>query len=126
MCIRDRAELPSGEQVDLSGLLRHQGRRPLGEDGDAGHQLERCAGGKVAKEDERLVELGVDVVWTGPALVDGGISPKYMVVGNDVAIAHLIDPLSIGADTANVRDDLSLGKNYSDVHGARRPIMRLR
>jgi hypothetical protein len=44
------------------------------------------------------------------------VSAKYVVVGQDVAEAQFLDPLSIGTDRAAVGADLCLRKHDADVH----------
>src|SRR3989442_13844550 len=51
------AQAPAGENVHRSRLLGHEGRLPLGQDDDAGHELEAPrAGAEVTEQNEDLVE----------------------------------------------------------------------
>src|SRR5205085_8453377 len=79
-----QAETTAAEKVDLGRLLGDQGGLALGEDDDAGHQLDRGDRGQIAEEHQRLVKGGADVVGTGPAPVDGGVGAEDVVVGEQV------------------------------------------
>jgi hypothetical protein len=119
-----QAERATGQQVDLGGLLGHQHGRSLGEDGDAGDQFERRAGGEVAEQHERLVERGVDVVGTAPVWVHGRIRSHHVVVGHHVPVAEFLHALAIGTDAADVGTDLRLGEYHADIHDTTTPIIQ--
>ena len=62
------------------------------------------------------MELGVDVVGTVPADMDGRIGPDHMVVGQQMAVAQLLDALAVRAYGRLVGTELGLGEHYTDLH----------
>jgi hypothetical protein len=106
-----------GQQVDLDRLLGHEHGLALGQDDDAGHQLERDQRGQVAEQHERLVERGVRVVGPVPAGVDGGVGAHHVVVGQHVRVAQLGDGLAVRPHGRHVATQLGLREHGSDPHG---------
>jgi hypothetical protein len=114
-----------GQQVDLSSLLGHQRGLTLGQDDDAGHQLEPGESGQMAEEHEGLTKRAVDVVGTGPARVEGAVGAEHVVVGQDVGVAQLLDALHVGPDRTAVDGQLGLREHHSDAHALFLPASRL-
>ena len=112
------AELAIGQQVDLGCLLGDQDGLALRKDDDAGHQLERGDGGNVAEEHERLVKGRANVVGSGPALVNRGVRAYDMVVGEQMGVAKLLNPLRVVAHRADIAAQLGLRKDDTDLHQA--------
>jgi hypothetical protein len=112
-----QAQAAAGEQVDLGGLLGDQGGLALGQDDDAGDQLQPGQGGQVAEQHHGLVERGGDVVGAGVAGVPGRVGAEDVLVGEQVSEAEVLDALGVGADGARVGADLGLGEDDTDLHG---------
>ncbi len=62
------------------------------------------------------MERRVDVVGTGPRLVDSRIGAQHVVIGQDMREAKLLDPLCVRADSAAVGADLGLRKYDANFH----------
>jgi DNA-binding transcriptional MerR regulator/effector-binding domain-containing protein len=105
-----------GEEVDLGGLLRHEGRLALREDDDAGDQLEGGDPGQVAEHHEGLVERGEAVVGPVPGLVHARIGPEDMVVGQQVGEAEGLDALPVGPHRPHIATELRLREDHTDLH----------
>ena len=53
---------------------------------------------------------------TVPTLVHRGVGADDVVVGKDVRVAELLDPLRVRAHGADVGADLGLGEHDTDLH----------
>ncbi len=62
------------------------------------------------------MEGRVDVIRTGPRLVDRRIGAQHVVVGQDVGEAKLLDALPERADSAAIWSDLGLRKYDANIH----------
>src|SRR5215472_18957501 len=62
------------------------------------------------------MERRVDVVRSGPRLVDGRVSAEHVVIGEDVGEAKLLHALSVSADGAAVGPDLGLREYHAYIH----------
>ena len=109
-------ESTPGQEIDFGGLLRHQHRRALRQDRDPGDQLERRASGQESEHDERLVELGIDVVGTGPVPVDRRIGAHHVVVGQEVLVPEVLHALPVGTNGTDGWSDFGLRQDDADPH----------
>src|SRR5437879_1162259 len=113
------AQAPAGENVHRSSLLGHEGRLPLGQDDDAGDELEASrAGPKVTEENEDFVEgTLVGVRRTATELVEAfQRTAEHVVEDEQVVVASGLNSLGIVADDRGVRADLRLGKHHAEFH----------
>ena len=62
------------------------------------------------------MELRVDVVGAGPALVDRRVGADDVVVGEQMVIPQLLHALPVGADGTHVGADLGLREDDADPH----------
>ena len=116
----------TGEDVDLCGLLRDEGRLTLGKDQHAGGELDPGGDARQeAEEDEELVEgrfLGIGAHQLGLAVVGGA---EDVVVGEEVVETAGLHGLGQVADDGRIPPDFGLGKDGTELHGCS-PLVALR
>src|SRR5437867_4606309 len=115
-----QTQTPGGEDVHRRGLLGHQRGLALGEDDDAGHQLQPLgAGPEIAEKHEGLVERAlIGVGRAAPQLVEAlQLGAEHVVEDEQVIVAGSLGCLRVVADHRGVRADLRLRKHYAESHG---------
>ena len=113
------SQAPAGEDVHRRGLLGHQRSLALGQDDDAGDQLEALsAGAEVAEQNEDLVEGAlVGVGRAATELVEAlQLAAQHVVEDEQVIVAGTLGGLGVVADHRRVRADLRLGKHHAESH----------
>src|SRR5207302_3400350 len=114
-------EPPAAEDVHGRGLLGDEGRLALGQDEDAGDELDAPGDrGEEAEEDQRLVELVAVRVRPLEAAGPVGVGAEHVVEGQDVRVAQLFHGLRPVADRRGIGADLDLGEDGADPH--QRPL----
>src|SRR5712664_480802 len=113
------AQAPAGENVHRSSLLGHEGRLSLGQDDDAGDELEAPrAGRQVTEQNEDLVEGAlVGVRRAATELVEAlRLAAQHVVEDEQVIVAGTLGSLGVVTDDRGVRADLRLGKHHAEFH----------
>ena len=88
------------QDIDLRRLLRHQHSLALGENEDAGDELEPpCDAGHKPKEHKRLVKHGIQVVRTAKIRTISPVSADHVVVREEVSVPQF-SAASVYAPTA--------------------------
>ena len=113
-----QGEASAAEHVDLRGLLGNQRGLTLGQNQDAGYQLDpggqrrdECQGG------ERLVDHAVVGVVAAPdVLVVVRVGAQHVVGDEQVVELHPFHRLHVVADGGRVRADLGLREDCADLH----------
>src|SRR5262245_52390393 len=93
-------QTPAGENVHRSRLLGHEGRLPLGQDDDAGDELEASrAGAKVTEQNEDLVEGALVGVRRDAAELVETLqrAAQHVVEDEQVVVASALSSLGIVA-----------------------------
>src|SRR4029453_11215906 len=114
-----QAQAPAREDVHRRGLLGHQRGLALGQDDDAGHELEALSErSEVAEQDEDLVERAlVGVGWAATELIEAlQLAAQHVVEDEQMIVARALGRLGVVADHHGVRADFRLGKHHAESH----------
>src|SRR6267143_2512018 len=113
------AQAPAGEDVHRRSLLGHEGSLPLGQDDDAGDELEAPrARAQVTEQNEDLVEGAlVGVRRAATERVEAlRLAAQHVVEDEQVVVTGTLGRLGVVADDRGVRADLRLGKYHAEFH----------
>jgi hypothetical protein len=50
--------------------------------------------------------------------MDRGVGADHVVVGEQMGVAELLDPVGVGAHSADIATEFGLGEDHADAHTA--------